>query len=55
MAAAGVAEVADGTIDKVEVDLAGADEGRGNGRDVADAVDCDVAQDLDIFRNVRKG
>ena len=55
MAAGGVAEVPDGPVHEVEVDLTGTDEGRGNSRDVADAVDRDVAQDLDVFRQTRKG
>ena len=55
MAAGRVAEVPDGPVHEVEIDLAGTDEGRRNGRDVADAVDGDVAQDLDVFRHVRKG
>ena len=55
VAAAGVAEVPDGPIDQVEIDLAGADEGRGHGRDVTDAIDDGIAQDQDIFRHVRTG
>ena len=55
MAAGGVTEVADGPVYEVEVDLAGTDEGLGNVRDVADAVDRDVAQDLDVFGHTRTG
>ncbi len=51
--AGGVTEVADGAVHQVEIDLAGADEGRGNGRDVADTVHGGVAQDPDIFGHVR--
>ena len=55
MAAAGVTEVADGAVYEVEVDLAGADEGRGDGRYVADAAQDGVAQDLEIFGHIRRG
>ena len=54
VAASSVAEVADGSVHEVEVDLTGADESRGNGGDMADTVCRGVAQDLDIFRHFRK-
>ena len=49
MAAAGVAEVMDMPVHEVEIDLAGTDEGRGNGGDMPHAVPDGIVDDLDIF------